>query len=257
MTLRPLPVLVFGACLMCAPASAQIVNVQSTVTKKTPEGFSGKFDASIDWRTGNTELLVLSGALVARYKAGANFVLAILRGEIGLAAGERIIAKTFEHLRYRRTITDLVTLEAFAQHETDEFRRLSLRALGGGGPKLDLLREDKVEVSWGLAYMLEVERLGSVGQPDDGDETVAHRASTYVLVRVALTDRLDLLETVYCQPRLTEFEDIRVLNDLALVVKITSAVAIKTSFNLAYDSRPPLEVERLDTVLKSSVSVSF
>ena len=36
----------------------------------------------------------------------------------------KIVAKTFEHLRYRYTFTDSVLGEVFAQHEFDEFMRV-------------------------------------------------------------------------------------------------------------------------------------
>jgi hypothetical protein len=258
MARRPLAALLGCLCLLGArPVAAQIVNVQSTLTAQASEGFSGSLDASIDWRTGNTELLVLAGALVGRYRSGKNLIVAIARGEIGFALEQRIIGKTFEHIRYRRTLTPLLTAETFLQHEIDEFRRLSLRALAGLGPKLDLVRAPGWELSWGVAYMLELERLGSVGQPDDGQETLAHRISTYVITRIPLAERLDIVETLYAQPRLDELGDIRILNDLQLVVKVTTRVAFRTSFNLSHDSRPPAGVKKFDSALKSAISVSF
>jgi putative salt-induced outer membrane protein YdiY len=256
--MRPAIVLAaLALALAPATAAAQIVNVQSILSRDAPAGFSGSIDASVDWRTGNTELLVLSAAPVVRFRDGDHLIIAIVRGELGIAAGDRIVAKTFEHLRYRRRFSPWLTAEAFVQHEYDEFRRLELRAVAGAGPKLELWQTPAFELSWGVAYMLEHEVLDDRQPIDAGLAVTRHRASTYLMARGAIADRLDASQTVYAQPRLDRPADTRVLAETLLTVHATVRVAIKISFTLAYDSEPPASIEALDTTLKSSVSVSF
>ena len=104
-----LVLIVAAAAVLAAPrsATAQIVNVQSLVAGHAPEGLSGSIDASIDWRTGNTDLLDLAGAVMLRYRSGGDLAIAVARGEIATALGERIVAKTFEHLRYLHQLSSL------------------------------------------------------------------------------------------------------------------------------------------------------
>jgi hypothetical protein len=245
------------AALTATPARAQIVNVQSALSHEAPEGLSGSVDAAVDWRTGNTRLLVLSAAPVARLRFGQNLFDLLLRGELGVASGDRIIAKTFEHLRFRRAFTERITGEVVVQHEYDEFRRLQLRALAGAGPKILLILTTGFDLSWGIAYMLEHERLKDDGQIDAGQETTVHRISTYFRAHGAIADRLDLSQTLYAQPRIDEPGDLRILSETQLTVKATEKVAFKTAFSLAYDSEPPATIAGLDTVLRSSISIAF
>jgi len=239
------------------PAAAGIVNVQSVLATEAEEGLSGSVSGTADWRTGNTELLVLGAAAVARQRRGRHLVVAIVRGDLGTAAGVRIAAKTFEHLRYRLELGHRITAEAFAQHDYDQFRRLSVRALGGVGPKIDLLTTRRARLAAGVAYMLEWERLRNDGAVDAGEATLAHRMSSYLTGAFDLGERLQAVETVYAQPRIDDPGDIRLLEELSFSVKASERIALTTAFSLAWDSRPPATIKGLDTALKSSLTVAF
>lgn len=240
-----------------APATAGIVNVQSILATEAEEGLSGSITGSADWRTGNVNLLVLSAAPVARYRRGNHLGLVIVRGELGRSNDVRIISKTFEHLRYRYDLHPRLTLEAFTQHEYDRFRRLELRALAGAGPLIHLVRGDDYRLSWGLAYMLEYEKLRDDTLPDAGATDLAHRASTYLTGSYELDERVQVVETFYAQPRITDAGDLRLLNDANLIFKITEEVGLTTTFSLSWDRKPPAGIEKLDTGLKSSITYSF
>jgi len=256
--MRVLIALVVGiAVLGGGEAQAQIVNVQSVLATKAEPGLSGSVQGSVDWRTGNTDLLRLTTLATARYLIGPHLVVGIVKGDLGRAAGTRYIAKTFEHLRYRMTVSDLVLLEAFAQHEYDQFRRLELRTLMGVGVALRVLRGKELNLTWGLAYMPEYERLRDDDQIDAGREYIFNRASTYLSGAVELDKRVQLVQTFYYQPRVDELDDYRFLSESQFVVQVTKRLAQTTSLVIAYDSRPPLAIEKLDTTLKSAFTYSF
>lgn len=65
------------------------------------------------------------------------------------------------------------------------------------------------------------------------------------------------VETVYIQPRLDDPGDVRVLGELAVQSKLSSRVALKDSFNVAYDRTPPDGVKRYDTALEVSLIATF
>jgi hypothetical protein len=242
---------------LARPAAAGIVNVQSILAADADEGFSGAVTASADWRTGNTELLVLSAAPIARLRVGKSLGIAIARGEFGKAANARIIGNTFAHLRFRRELHPRVLAEVFAQHEFDQFRRLNTRALAGLGPRVAIVDRGKLELAIGVAYMLEYEELRNDMEPDAGETDLQHRASSYLSLRYAIDERLQVVETAYAQPRLTDASDVRLLSESQLVVKVSKTLALTTSFMIAYDSAPPNAIEKRDTALKSSITVNF
>jgi len=243
-------------------AQAQIVNVQSLVGQDIPEGVSGALDAGADWRTGNTELLILSGAATLRYKSGDHLVFGIARaayGRIGEGADKtQIIGNLFEHLRYRWKLSPRLTAEAFGQHELDKFRRLQLRALVGAGPRVTVLDDKQAGLVFGVAYMFELEHLDDKpGTFDAGADSSTSRMSSYVVFTSALNDKVTFAETVYWQPKLFDFADFRLLNETQLLVKLSDKFSFKTAFVLAHDSTPPDTVKSTDTALQTGISYKF
>jgi putative salt-induced outer membrane protein YdiY len=250
-------VLVAAILLAAARAEAQIVNVQSLIGTEIKEGFSGGLDAAADWRTGNVDLLLVGGGATARYRSGEHLVFLIVRGDYGRTGGSTFIKRTFEHARYRYTVTPRLTAEAFVQNEADEFKRLSVRALAGAGPRVKVLDEKKVVLAVGAAYMFEYELLSEGMFADSGEDEIHHRLSTYAVASYALDDRVSVSETIYFQPRLDAWGDFRLLDEAALITKLSSHVAFKTAFVLAHDADPPEGVEDTDTALQAGISITF
>jgi hypothetical protein len=243
--------------LWANPASAGIVNVQSSLVSPADEGLSGSLTGSALLKTGNVELLILRGQGTARYRSGDHLWVAIINGNFGRNTDGTFLSRTFEHIRYRYRLNKRLTAEAFTQHEYAKFRRLTFRALFGAGPKIDIVQKKKYSMAVGVAYMLELERLLDDGEIDAGNSDTAHRASSYVTGHYELDKRLQLVETFYVQPRLDDFGDIRLLNQSSLVVKANDKLSFSTSFSIAYDRAPPATIKRVDTQLTSSITLSF
>ena len=251
----------FGGALaigLAGAAEAQIVNVQPLVAKVDREGVSGEVDASADWRSGNTDLLLLSGSATGRYRSGPHLIFALARGEYGRADGDRFASSHLEHLRYRAEVVEPLELEAFAQHDRDEFRRLSLRVVGGAGPRLHFVRWAPMDAAFGAAYLLEYEELDLDGEEADAGQTqLNHRLSLYLRVAIRFNDWLGLGYTLYAQPRFDEFEDVRVLSETELLISAKKYLSFKLSISGAADTDPPEGVEAVDVRRKASIQVSF
>jgi putative salt-induced outer membrane protein YdiY len=160
-------------------------------------------------------------------------------------------------VRYRYRFTDWLQGETFVQHELDAFRRLRLRALVGAGPRFTLWSTDAGSLVLGVAAMLEYEQLRHDDLPDAGAQALDPRLSSYALGRLKLLENMSLVETLYVQPRLTRFSDVRVLNDTSLVIDINKRLTFGTGFILTYDAAPPATVSRFDTQLRSALGVKF
>jgi hypothetical protein len=146
----------------------------------------------------------------------------------------------------------------FAQHEYDQFRRLSLRALAGTGPAFQIVHDKAVAMLAGAAYLYEYERLDTrPGTLDAGERATAHRGSLYVTGHEQPGAGVDILETIYVQPRLDHPADVRVLGELSVQSKLSSRIALKDSLTVAYDRTPPDGIKRYDTQLEVAVLVTF
>ena len=245
------------------PAAAQIVNVQPKLQVGEAEGVSGALGASVEWKTGNTRMLTLGGEATTRLVRKANHLIFLMSGRYVSAEGAAFERRVMEHLRYRRDLMSWLGVEAFGQHEFNQFRRLRLRGLVGGGPRLSHAFGSFLELALGTAYMLEHERLdwvlGEEGEllADSGRRTTQHRWSSYLSVNLAVSDRFQLVHTVYAQPRFDDPADLRLLAEATARVALVESFALAVSGSLAWDRRPPLAVEPLDTLLVTSLEWAF
>jgi len=240
-------------------ARAQIVNVQGALAKAPDkDALTGQVELKVNWREGNNPLLDIGGAGTVLLRRGSILGLVLARGEYGTSRSLTLAKKSFEHLRTRIEIDCRWRWEAFVQHEYDQFRRLSLRALAGTGPAFQIVDTKPVTALAGAAYLFEYERLDTrPGTIDAGERTTAHRASLYVTGHENLGAGVEVVETVYAQPRLNEPGDVRVLGELAVVSKLSSWIALKDSFTVAYDRTPPDGIKQYDTQLEISVLATF
>jgi hypothetical protein len=246
-----------ATALATTGASAQIVNVQPLIGNGLDEGFSAAIEASADIRRGNANVVALSGGGIAQYRSGRHLGFILLKGDFGEAEGVSFMNKDLEHLRYRIDIVGPLAGEVFVQHDRDEFRRLSLRAIAGGGPRIHVVQWGLLDAALGVAYMLEHERLAEDDESDASSSTIAHRLSTYVVLATRVGDVMTLGVTMYAQPRLDHFSDVRILCETSLLAKTSKRFGLKLALTSAYDSDPPVDVAHLDSTLKGSLQVNF
>jgi len=245
--------------LATATAHAQIANVQGALARPPAgDGATGQVELKLNWREGNNPLFDLGGAGSVVGRRGRLLGLLLARGEYGTSRGLTLTKKTFEHARTRIELDTRWRWEAFVQHEYDQFRRLSLRALAGTGPALQLLDDKAIALLAGAAYLYEYERLDTrPGTIDAGLRATAHRASVYLTGHEEPGTGVLIVETVYAQPQLDHPGNVRVLGELSVQSKLASRVALKDSFTVAYDRAPPDGVQRYDTLLEAAVVITF
>jgi len=249
---------VMGVLAPGREAAAQIVNVQALFDEATaPMGLSGGVDLSLDWRTGSTNLIATRVLASGQWRTPTHTVLAVGRGEYNFAKDELLVSRFLEHLRYRYRLSDWLSVEAFAQHELDAFRRLLARALVGAGPRFTLWSTEEASLVFGAALMGEYEQLRRDGEVDAGTERLDPRLSSYALGRVKLAQNMSLVETLYVQPRLTRLADLRILNETLLVVTPNARFTFSLGFIITYDAEPPATVSPLDTQLRTALGVKF
>lgn len=240
-------------------ATAQIVNVQGAIAKPPAEdGVAGQLELKLDLRRGNNELLDLGASGTVLVRHGRLLALVIARGEYGRGVDTTFKRKTFEHARVRASLDERWKWEAFAQHELDTFRRLTVRALTGTGPAFQVLDDDKISLLAGAAYFVEYERFDDRdGAADAGQRGVSHRASFYLTGTEQIGESVAISQTVYVQPRLDDPADLRLLGELAVTTKLSKHIALTDGLTISYDRTPPDGIKRHDVQLRVALLITF
>jgi len=252
-------VIVVLVLLLASSAHAQIVNVQGALVN-VPEGVSGTAEVKFDWREGNNALFDLNGTGTLRIKQGRVLGLVLARGGYGESRGFVLTRKSFEHARTRIRIDCRWRWEAFVQHEFDQFKRLTFRAIAGTGPAFQIFETSDHEFGLlaGVAYLFNYERLDTrAGTIDAGKTLNEHRASFYLTGKQQLSSHVTLIETIYAQPRLDAFSDLRMLGEFTVQTKLHKNIALTNGITVAYDGAPPDAIRTYDTELKVGVLITW
>ncbi len=258
---RLVGLLVLTVHLLPHEASAQIINVQSLAGKPVAEGLSGRIDASGNLRAGNVQLALGAAELQLFHRTGRNVVMLSALGSYGLKgttedwAEEPFRERLFEHLRYRRSLTETWSLEAFVQNEYDRWRRLKLRALVGAGGRFDKKLGKIGHIAVGLAYMAQWEKLLNATPVDQQGIYLEHRLSSYVTGSVKLAERAAVTLTCYLQPNILDWSDLRGLLESAVLFSLTDRLALKLTGWWAWDTAPPATVRGYD--INTTIGFSF
>lgn len=237
---------------------AQIVNVQPLMSSNSGEGgLKGEVGGSLTLKTGNVDLLLANATILASYSSGAHKLISSSSGQVGLKSDDKFLERLFTHLRYQITFSDWLTWETYTQVATDRFRRMSLRALAGAGPRLALVEGPAVAFAVAASYMFEREMLNEGDAADGGAVYNNHRLSLYVTGKFILAPLVKLIHTTYFQPRADDLMDFRVSSETNLAIKMTDSVGISLGYLLTYDADSPEDVKDMDTSTNARITYAF
>ncbi len=239
------------------PASA-IVNIEDMRVGVPKSGYSGNLDLGISGKNGNSDKseVAIDSRLQNHRDKTTDFV--IFSYDYGESSNQRNANSTFLHGRHVMQLRQNSAWEAFVQAEQNEFTRLSLRALAGGGLRFTLKEaQDWIGIYAGIGAFYVRETLEQQpGLTDHGSDNFA-RASFYISYKHQLNSQVSLASTTYYQPRLDDGEDYRALEQATLAVKMSDSLALKLSLDISHDSKPPQTVDNTDISYMTAISYQF
>lgn len=221
------------------------------------EGFRSTLGGDVVVESGHAELFEVGANLRFDFRRAPHYAFTTGEVRYGTKDGDPYRDRMFGHLRYNYRLLPWLVGELFTQLQRDGFARLHLRVLAGGGLRIQYLDGEHVNLFQGTTPMYEYENLNQTPRDAHSATVSTARWSNYLNVRLQIAERTHGSATVYVQPRFDAWDDVRVLNQLALTVHLTDAVRLTTEFNLNYDSRPPGQVAPLDLALRNGLQVSF
>lgn len=136
---------------------------------------------------------------------------------------------TFFHLRAVRKVNNLVSLEVFTQLSEKPLQKIKRRELFGAGVRLSPYKSIRL----GLGFFDEnEERILS-----ETRKTI--RLNSYITNDFKISESAIFESTLYLQPDIEDFSEIRSFLVLGLRLKITDRFSSILSYENTYDSSPP------------------
>ncbi len=233
--------------------SGQLVNIEKS-RKEAKPGFQGHIDLNL-MLTQNTKQIFEAGtSSFVQYTKERHTTL--LLNNIGFMSveGDNLINNGFQHLRYNYTLGEgFTTAEIFTQHQYNSIRLLRRRFLLGGGPRFRIYENSDLGLYIAPLVMYEQELLSDVGN----SQTDKFKGDLYISFTYTLNETVNFSHTTYYQPDFAILKEYRLSSETGFELEFDERFALLITFNMAYDTDPPIEIPKLFYTLRNGIKYSF
>ena len=275
--------LLFFLLLQFFPSlSFAIINIESL--RRISDGvqkLKGSLAASLKKNNGNVERMSFNVKSHLQHERETSENFLFFEYQLGKNRKIKNINKSLFHFRHIHFTDRPFSMEGFYQIQTDEFKRLSLRNVIGMNLRKELFLIQKKEnegeevfsknsslesssekrkrASLGFGVFYSEETINELKDQEGSHERKeeAFRFNVYVSFKIPLTSILSLNSVLYYQPKMDQFYDYRLLEEISFKTKITENLSLLISESLSYDSRPPQNVQKMDLEIISSIRYDF
>lgn len=245
--------LLFLLLLASLPLKAQVVDIERQRLNSEEKGLHGGANVSGSYLDNDEIIYSLKALGNLQYRLKNNLFLLIGDYKISRSTDTDFQDAAFLHLRYNRTVTELITTEAFTQIQDDKISLLKYRFLVGAGARIKLIGKESLLVNFGVIPMYEFEEL-----LDDASTTLQDlRISQYLNMVIGISETVDFYSTTYFQPVYNLWEDFRLHNESRLEVTLTQKTNLNITNTYSWDANPPIGAPKRRINLNVGLGIDF
>jgi len=251
-------VLGFLAIAAVAPLHARSQTILNTERFQLGDvdGFHASVDLAASLQRGNKRVFDVSTSGMVGFVSGRHWPRIIFGGKYLSDDSRSILDQQFFQLRYSFIFSPDTQSFHFVQAQKNETLLLRSRWLVGSGVRRAFVNSPTTQVAVGTGAMIEWEELepGRIGSGDQAS-TRALRMANMAVLSYAFDGGARILNILYVQPEFSDLGDLRLLNDLGLIVPLSSRLRSTISLEWRRDSRPPSTLEHDDLTLKAGFAL--
>ena len=240
--------LLFNVVQLCALVSISPVEIGDN------PGFSGIVNGAFDTKRGNTDSDNYTAGMKLSYDNNQSY---LMWGELNFTYGEannvKNANKTYSHIRYIHKLEKNLDWEAFVQSQSNEFTKVDERFLTGAGIRIHLDKEYYGDLYFGLGMFYEY-----INYSTDIDERENNaRANIYLAYKKEFTKDSQLSYVAYYQPKFGDISDYIITNALELKILIYEKLYISFTVSYNKDSKPAIDVKKIDFSQRTAFIYKF
>jgi len=218
--------------------NAQVLNVESLRIRSDTTGWFGDVGLSAAYINSENTVVQAQGKAQVQLKQKRDLFLFLANYNILKGDGAALVDDYMFHLRYNVKINKWIRWEAFGQFQSNEIVNIERRILIGTGPRFKLADNKSIRIYLGTLAMREFEQ-------ESGTERIYHddyRVSSYLSFNVKLAETVEFVSTTYYQPKITGFEDYRILNQSTLHIAAGKHFVFNCNYQYIFDARPAVGI---------------
>ncbi len=231
--------LLFWALTQTSTLCAQIVNIEEMRIQGTNDSLRwyGSMKAAFQVAKVKQETMLLRGEARVQYKHARQVWLLLLNADFLKAGGREFSNAAFAHLRYNYKLLSAMSLEVYAQQQTNRLLLIQSRTLFGTGlrQRFFISNAQNSRLYLGTAALYEKNFFTeSYGQP------TWYRWSNYMSVTLRQKKTGAVLQaTTYWQPQFQDFHNYRFSTEWSLELPLSKHLRFSTDFAYSLDRGLP------------------
>lgn len=248
--------LVIGlSSLLISQSALAIVNIENLRMDESKMGFSTSSTLSLSGKRGNSDedIYGLSGGLqyITNETSVRNLFLYELKNS--QAAGTTYSESYFLHYRHTRQLTDLWAWESFIQHQSEPLSNKRERNVVGMNARYRL-KVSPFNGNAGLGLMYEAR---SVKPNNQLEEDKGVRFNLYLDSKYKISDNTDWKISLYAQPKVDAFDDLRSVASTGLTTRINQRFAFTFDLSYSHDAKPLTAQKSYDLKYETGINLRF
>ena len=241
-------ILLLAIASQCLPLPAwAIVDIDNAIIRHDNPAFEIKLNLSLSGKNGNSDSQTSSAGGRLQWAKENSISFVVFDTERGDSSGVLSSRNSFIHTRHIARLNDQIDYELFAQMESNEFTRLQLRWLVGGGLRRDFMKNhDGHSLYLGAGAFHATENIEDAISQNEEAEQRTLRVNIYMFNEHQISSSTLVKNTLYYQPDIEAREDYRWLEKFRLEVSMTEILSLVVALDITYDSEPPQGVRKRD-----------
>ncbi|MEJ2544636.1 MAG: DUF481 domain-containing protein [Calditrichaceae bacterium] len=234
-----------------------IVNTEK-LAGQTAKGFNAGLEFNFDFEQGNSDLIELSGNSLLGYRKN-NQSIKFMTGVRYLSEEDNeLIFRNFIHLRHNYYITKSIRSFAFYQLQKNNSLLLKRRQLFGAGLRKVFTIMDSLNIDAGSGLMYEMEKFNKrdILNNENASQS-SYRMANILSIRYKIKSNISILNTLYFQPDISDFNDFRFFNELSLSFAFNELMQFNIASVWRHDSQPPHDLKRNDINIQTGIVMRF
>lgn len=249
--------------IMLLPVKTEAqVNTEALRIDSDVRGFVSSSRISGNVSAGNTSIYEVNANKRIDYVWHRNRSFAVIDYRYGYKNNEPYKNSAFIAIRNTYDISSIVSVEAFAQQQWDEFIRLQDRKLIGSG--LRLLPVNVKNEENGLEFSTYV-GIGAMYEREVFSATSAHpsfttnflRSTNYLSLQFGKPNSFHLSAVQYVQIAASRNEDFRYIADASMNIQVVENTSLVLSLRYRFDNQPPPGIRPFDLSYTTGFSYRF
>ncbi len=230
-------------------AAAGMLALAPQAVAENAEGWAGEGSLSAGTTSGNTETTDLGLGVDLARTAGVWTYGVEAAADYGEIDGVETRNRYFLAGNVDRQINDRLFGFGRVSYESDQFTGFDSRSFVGGGLGYSIYDNDTTTWSVRGGPGVKIDELRTTGETETSFGAVGRSEFGYAFnENVSLTNNTDVL---YAE------ESTQLANSIGVTAALTGALSARVSFDVRYDTNPPLGFEDTDTATKIALVYGF